>query len=103
MEDREKKANRKVSFLLDRINDFFALDIRSSIANAEYKLARNIYYKIGLELQIKEILLCKKINRNSKAASYGRLALIKSFETDKEVKKIFDNFKRYFESVKKEG
>jgi hypothetical protein len=97
-EAREKKANDKINSLIKSVNDFFGVDIRSNKVDLSHKLARNIYYKIGIEKQLREVLLCKSVNRNAKAASYGRSVLTKSFKTNPENKKAFHNFKNYFEN-----
>lgn len=97
-EAREKRTKDKVDKLLNSVNDFFALDIRNKNTNEEHRIARNIYYKIGLELQLREVLICKKVNRSPKSATNGRSWLNKNFKKKPEIKVAYYNFKKYFET-----
>ena len=95
-EMREKKAAQKVEFLINCVDDFFSVSIKSNSKDSEHRLARFVYYKIGIELQLRQNLLCKAVNRNHKAASYGRTKLTNSFKTNPENKEAFHNFKNYY-------
>lgn len=98
-EARERKSNEKVDSLLEAINNFFCVDIKNGRSDFDHKLARNVYFKIGLEMQIREVLLCKKINRSTKTASYHREVFTKSFKTNPINRKSFYNFKYYLKSL----
>ena len=98
---REKKAEAKIEFIINCINDFFSVNIKSAKWDKEHKLARFVYYKFGIESQLRQNLLCKAINRNRKAASYGRTKLTNSFKTNPENKEAFHNFKNYFKTKSK--
>lgn len=98
-EVREKNINDKVMVLLENINNFFCVDIKSGKTDYHHKLARNVYYKIGLEMQIQEAMLCRKINRRPQTASYNREVFTKSFKDNPANKQAFYNFKDYLKSV----
>lgn len=98
-EKRETAAMKKIEFLIKCVDDFFSVSIKGKSWDKEHKLARFIYYKMGIDLQLRQNLLCKAVNRNNKSASYGRTKLIKSFESTPDNKTAFHNFKGYFSQV----
>lgn len=98
MEAEVKKTNKKIDSLIEAINDFFSVDIQSSKSDAVHKMARNVYYKLGLEMQFREVLICRKVNRSSKTASYHREVFTRSFAEKPLNKETFHNFKNYFKN-----
>jgi hypothetical protein len=98
-EARIEKANIKIDSLINAVNDFFSVDIKSSSRESVHQLARKVYYKIGLEMQLREVILCRRINRRSQIASYHREVFTASFKTNEENKKVFHNFKEYIKII----
>lgn len=101
MEAREKQRKGKVERLVASINDFFSVDIKSSRYDKSHKIARNVYFKIGIESQLKQTDLCRAINRRggAKTASSSRMNFTKTFKENPENKEIFYNFKSYYKSL----
>lgn len=97
-EAKVKKANKKIDSLIEAVNDYFSVDIQSPKKDAVHLLARKVYYKLGLEMQLREVFLCRKVNRATKTASYHREAFTRSFKTKPENKETFHNFKDYFKN-----
>lgn len=98
MEARVKKANKKIDSLIEAINEYFYVDIQSPKSDSVHRLARNVYYKLGLEMQLREVLICRKVNRATKTASYHRKVFTQSFATKPQNREIFHNFKDYFKN-----
>lgn len=97
-EARVVKANKKIDSLINAVNDFFSVDIKSSSRESVHQLARKVYFKIGLEMQLREVLLCRRIKRRPQIASYHREVFTASFKSNEENKKVFHNFKQYYKN-----
>jgi len=94
----EKKRKIIIGKLIKRVNEYFDIDIKEKKQNKKYVLARNIYFKIGLERKLKGTHLAKEIGKSSKAAAKGRLKLLISFKHDNKIKQTYHSFKKYFEN-----
>lgn len=89
----------KISKIVSQVNKYFSVRIQDRIFDTKHNLARQIYFKIGLESKICGTHLLRFIGRkNEDIAAYNRRTLIKSFKTKKENKEAYHNFKKYFEN-----
>lgn len=98
----EIKSMRTIENLVRLVNYYFSVDIKSKSWDKTHTLARFIYYKIALESRLKSAQVCRVLNKNSKAASYGRKMLNKSFKTNPENKEAYYNFKNFYKNNKHE-
>lgn len=90
------KRNKFLNELIDSVNEYFDVDIRSSRMDGKHKLARKVYYKYAMEKRIQGTFVSKMINRkNIHTASEGRLRFTRSFKSNPENKKIYHNFVNY--------
>ena len=92
----ERKMVSRIENLITVVNYFFSVDIKSNKWDKKHRLARFIFYKIAVESQMKNTLVCKAVHKNRKAASYGRDVLTKSFKTNPENKELFHKFKKFY-------
>ena len=97
----ERRSMRTIENLVSFINYFFSVDIKSKSWDKKHTLARFIYYKIALESKLKSEQVCRVLNKNPKAASYGRRMLNKSFKTNPENKEAYYNFKNFYKNNQK--
>lgn len=96
---RIETRKRKILKIINAVNKYFWVDIRTRSTKKDVVLARKIYFKIGLEMRICGTHLTRAIGRTHKdVATYNRNSLIKSFKTNPENREVFHNFKKYFES-----
>lgn len=96
----EKERDRNIDRLINAINDYFLVDIKSQVNDKEHTLARKIYCKIAVESGFEVIHIGKKINKTRKYAYYHRDLFTKSFHKNELNKEIFHNFKNYFKNIK---
>lgn len=88
--------NSKCSQLLKMVNEFFEVDISSRIMDTKHKLARNCYYKYGMENGFEGSFLTKTIGRTRlKNAAENRRKFTKSFKENKPNKEAYHKFKNY--------
>lgn len=103
LRERERlEKNRKIllSKFVQKVNEYFQADIKKKGRNKKNTLARNIYYKVGLESKIHGVVLSKFIGRSSKMALRGRKDLLTSFKHNKENKEAYHNFKDFLKNNK---
>jgi hypothetical protein len=87
---------KRVSKLLKLVNEYFVVDIKLRIREDKHILARNVYYKFGLESGLCGRKLCLLIGRTDPHRAYeGRASFTKSFKNKPENKIAFINFTRY--------
>ena len=98
----ERRSMRTIEKLIGFINYFFSVDIKSKSWDKKHTLARFIYYKIALESKLKSEQVCRVLNKNTSAASYGRRMLTRSFKTNPENKEAYHNFKNFYKNNKNE-
>jgi len=90
--------NSKQYALQKAINDYFQVDIKTRIMDTKHKLARNCYYKYGMENGFEGVFLSKAIGRKRPStASENRLKFTRSFKTNPQNKQAYHNFKNYIE------
>jgi hypothetical protein len=86
---------RKIQTIVNAVNDYFLVDIRSRSTNKDVVLARMIYFKYGLENRICGTHLLRHIGRkHHDVARHNRNRLNKSFVTNPENKQEYQNFKK---------
>ena len=95
IEEREKR--KETLALIKSINAYFGVDIRLPNMDTNHKLARNVYYKYGIESKIHGTILCKHINRSGNRAASARGKFTKSFSTNQKNKETYHQFKSYME------
>ena len=78
IEEREKR--KETLALIKSINAYFGVDIRLPNMDTNHKLARNVYYKYGIESKIHGTILCKHINRSGNRAASARGKFTKTFQ-----------------------
>lgn len=96
--DNDKKRKAVLSVLVKSINEYFEVDIKKRVYDKRHRLARNIYFKVGLDLKYWGTNLSRFIGRNKQMAARGRRTLLSSFKEDEKTKLAYHNFKKYFES-----
>lgn len=94
----EKKRKIVICNLVKKTNEYFQVDIKTRVTSKGHTLARNIFYKIGLESNISGIYLSKFIGRSQKKALLGRKELLTSFKHNKKNKEAYHNFKNFLEN-----
>lgn len=78
------------------IDDFFEVDIKSRVLNTTHKLARNVFYKYGMENGIQGAFLSLALGRTrKKTASECRLRFTRSFPDNNGNKTTYHKFKSY--------
>lgn len=95
----------KIKFLVKSINDYFDVKIESKSLDNDHRFARNVYYKIGIEvLAIQGSRLSSELGKSYRMATKGRMAFTRSFKTRPANSKKFHQFKKYFEDeIKRSG
>lgn len=94
----EKRIKAKIAVLAKKVNEYFEVDIKNRLRQNNHTLARNIYYKVGLENKIPGSYLSKFIGRSKRTALIGRKELLKSFKHNKKNTEAYHRFKQYFEN-----
>ena len=84
--------NEKIKSILYSVNKFFGVDIKSNVSNKIHSLARNCYYKYGMEHGIEGSKLSAFIGRSKLSAHKQRTRFTRSFKTNPENKKQYHNF-----------
>lgn len=88
--------NSKQEKLKNCINEYFQVDIASRKMDEKHKMARNVYYKYGMENGFEGSFLCKAIGRTkTKIAAECRLRFTRSFKTNKTNKETYHKFTSY--------
>lgn len=91
----------KIGKIVSQVNKYFNVKIQDRVFNKEHNLARQIYFKLGLESKICGTHLLRFIGRRHEdTAAYNRRVLIKSFKIKKENKEAYHSFKKYLENNK---
>jgi hypothetical protein len=93
----EKKRKVVIVNLINIVNEYFGTDIKTRVRNKKCELARNIYYKVGLELKYSGANLGKYVGRSKTMAARGRNQLLTSFKHSPENKNSYHSFKSFFE------
>lgn len=93
--NRIDERNEKIKSLVRKVNSYFNVTIQSIAMDLEHKLARSIYFKIGMENKIQGKFLAEFIKRNKRTAFRNRVSLTQSFKTKPENRKAFYDFKNY--------
>lgn len=92
------KRNSIINDLILTVNEYFELDIRLRVYNKKYNLARNIFYKYGMEHRLEGTVLARSLGRTrGKTAGECRLRLTKSFRSNPEIKEIYHRFRLFME------
>jgi len=93
---RFERRENKINDLIQSVDEYFGVDIRSRKLNQQHKLARNVYYKFGIENNFRGTWLSSSIGRTQKhRATESRMSFTRSFETNKENRNVYATFKRY--------
>lgn len=92
--------NEKALFLIREVNQYFNVEIQVRCNKPQYVLARNCYYKYGMEeMDLRGLVLAKTLgNTYRKRASESRLRFTRSFRVNLKNKEAYHSFKRYIES-----
>jgi len=94
---RLKKRHKTIFNLIKSINNFFGVDIRLRKQDSAHKLARNVYYKYGMENRLRGAWLCLELGRTRvKTASECRMKFTKTFKTNTQNKQAYTNFKNVY-------
>lgn len=92
------KRNSIINDLISAVNSYFEVNIKSRIFNKVHKLARNVFYKYGMENRIQGAFLSLSLGRTrKKTASECRLRFTRSFGVNQENKDIYHRFKAYMQ------
>lgn len=86
------KRNEQISELVKSINKFFGVDIKSKKRDSQHSIARNCYYKYGIEKGFEGSKLSVFIGRSKISAHRQRRRFTRSFKTNKEHQKQYHNF-----------
>ena len=93
----DKRAS-KINHLIKCINEYFDVKIESASLDSNHRIARSVYYKIGIEsMGMEGSWLSSFIGKSYRMAFRGRKTFTKSFKTRKGNKEKFHAFKKYFE------
>ena len=86
------KRNKKIESIQNSINSYFCVNIRDKIKSKTHSLARNCYYKYGMEHGIEGSKLSRFIGRSLLSAHKQRTRFTRSFKTNNENKQQYHNF-----------
>jgi len=93
---RLEKRYKLINDLIKSINTFFDVNIRSRKMDTTHKLARNIFYKYGMENRLRGMWLSSAIGRvNKKTASGCRMNFTRSFKSHPQNKIYFIKFREF--------
>lgn len=82
--------------LIESINEFFDVDIKSRCKDANHNLAQSVFYKYGMENGFTGARLVRSLGRKKTSrASIVRLRFTRSFKTNKKNRDAYHNFKNY--------
>lgn len=84
--------NKKIKELVDKINNFFEVNIKSKQKTLLLSLARSCYYKYGMEHGVDGSFLSVHIGRSRITAHKQRTRFTRSFKTNKKNKEQYHNF-----------
>lgn len=94
----QKKNKESLKDLSSKVNEYFQVNIKSNSRDLKHRLARNIYYKVGLESKIGGANLSRFVNRSKRMAMFGRKNLLSTFKNSEEAKQVYHSFKKYLEN-----
>lgn len=93
---RLQKRHDIIKGLMKSVNYFFGVDIRLRKKDRKHNLARNVFYKYGMENRLRGAWLCLELGRTRfKTTSECRMKFTKSFKTKPENKQAYIDFKNY--------
>jgi len=93
---RLNKRYKIINDLIDDVNYYFDVDIRAKKKDLAHALARNVFYKYGLENNLRGCWLNFALGKKWElTATDGRKRFTKSFKTKPKNKEAYYNFKTY--------
>ncbi len=89
------KRNKKLSEIVKKVNEFYEVKIESTLINKRHTLARNCFYKYGIDNGIGGRIVSSYIRRPNRAAARARRTFTQSFKSKPENKEQYHKFLNY--------